>query len=123
MAEIFGRAEMFGQPKIEPQLVADVIMIGQAPDCLSYLLLTQGEHAKLIKQTSVPAGFDFIFRQEWGLGINEEIIHRTIDTLRKEAYPPMSDYLDAKVKGNAEQEAKYLADCLVVKAKYPKFSF
>ena len=75
------------------------------------------------KQTSVPEGYDFIFRQAWGLTINEEILHRVISTLRAEAYPPMSDYLDAKVKGDTEAEQAYLDACAAVKVKYPKFSF
>jgi hypothetical protein len=35
-------------------------------------------------------------------------------------YPPMSDYLDGIVKGDQSQIDKYIADCLAVKAKYPK---
>lgn len=100
-----------------------VIMIGQKPDCSGYLLLADRVVTEFKKQTSVPKGYDFIFRQEWGLTINEEILHRVISTLRQEAYPPISDYLDAKVKGDTEQEQAYLDACLAVKAKYPKFSF
>lgn len=99
------------------------IMIGQAPDCSSYLVLTEVEHKMLMKQTLIPEGYNFIFRQEWGLTINEDTIHRVVSTLRAEAYPPMADYLDAKVKGNAAQEKAYLDACAAVKVKYPKFSF
>ena len=35
-------------------------------------------------------------------------------------YPPMADYLDGVVKGDQAQIDKYIADCLAVKAKYPK---
>ena len=35
-------------------------------------------------------------------------------------YPPITDYLDGVVKGNQAQIDKYIADCLTVKAKYPK---
>lgn len=35
-------------------------------------------------------------------------------------YPPITDYLDGVVKGNQTQIDKYIADCLAVKAKYPK---
>jgi hypothetical protein len=35
-------------------------------------------------------------------------------------YPPMTDYLDGVVKGDQAQIDKYIADCLAVKAKYPK---
>lgn len=44
----------------------------------------------------------------------------TYQQLRSAAYPPIVDYLDGIVKGDQEQIAKYIADCLAVKAKYPK---
>jgi hypothetical protein len=39
---------------------------------------------------------------------------------RASEYPPMTDYLDAIVKNDQAQIDKYIADCLAVKAKYPK---
>ena len=39
---------------------------------------------------------------------------------RQAEYPPITDYLDGLVKGDQEQIDKYIADCLAVKAKYPK---
>ena len=44
----------------------------------------------------------------------------TYQELRAAAYPPMSDYLDGIVKGDAEQVAAYVAACLAVKAQFPK---
>ena len=44
----------------------------------------------------------------------------TYQELRRAAYPPASDYLDGVVKGNQAQIDKYIADCLAIKAKYPK---
>jgi hypothetical protein len=35
-------------------------------------------------------------------------------------YPPITDYIDGVVKGDQAQINKYIADCLAVKAKYPK---
>lgn len=35
-------------------------------------------------------------------------------------YPPYTDYLDGMVKADQAQIDKYIADCLAVKAKYPK---
>jgi len=35
-------------------------------------------------------------------------------------YPPIADYIDSIVKGDATQRQKYINDCLSVKAKYPK---
>ena len=40
--------------------------------------------------------------------------------LRKLQYPPMGEYLDAVVKGDQAQIDKYIADCLAIKAKFPK---
>ena len=39
---------------------------------------------------------------------------------RSAEYPPIADYLDGVVKGDQAQINKYIADCLAVKAKYPK---
>jgi hypothetical protein len=45
---------------------------------------------------------------------------RTYAESRQIAYPPIEDYLDGVVKGDAEQIQKYINDCLAVKARYPK---
>lgn len=39
---------------------------------------------------------------------------------RQAEYPPVTDYIDGVVKGDQAQVDKYIADCLAVKAKYPK---
>jgi hypothetical protein len=39
---------------------------------------------------------------------------------RQAEYPPMTDYLDAIVKGDTAQQQAYIDACLAVKAKYPK---
>lgn len=39
---------------------------------------------------------------------------------RKMEYPPITDYLDAIVKGDTAQQQAYIDACLAVKAKYPK---
>ena len=39
---------------------------------------------------------------------------------RASEYPPMTDYIDGVVKGDQAQIDKYIADCLAVKAQYPK---
>ena len=39
---------------------------------------------------------------------------------RASEYPPITDYLDGVVKNDQAQVDKYIADCLAVKAKYPK---
>ena len=40
--------------------------------------------------------------------------------LRKLQYPPIGEYLDGIVKGDQAQIDKYIADCLAVKARFPK---
>lgn len=42
------------------------------------------------------------------------------DVKRAMSYPPPDDYLDGIVKGDQAQIDKYIADCLAVKAEYPK---
>jgi len=39
---------------------------------------------------------------------------------RAKEYPPITNYIDGVVKGDQAQIDKYIADCLAVKAKYPK---
>ena len=39
---------------------------------------------------------------------------------RAAEYPPITDYIDGVVKNDQVQIDKYIADCLAVKAKYPK---
>lgn len=124
MKTVFGFRDPIGHNKIEPKYNnLNVIMIGQKPDCSGYLLFADQVVEEFTQHNSVPEGYDFIFRQEWGLRITEEILHRVISTLRAESYPPMADYLDAKVKGDVEQEQVYLDSCMAVKAKYPKFTW
>ena len=124
LTSILGNSGLRTAPAVSPKYEdLQTIVIGMVSDCSNYLILTNQVVEEFTKQASVPEGYVFVFRQEWGLTINEEILHRVIATLRAEAYPPMADYLDAKVKGDAEQEADYLAKCQAVKVKYPKFSF
>jgi hypothetical protein len=44
----------------------------------------------------------------------------TYQELRAAAYPPITDYLDGIVKGDAAQVQAYVDACLAVKTKYPK---
>jgi hypothetical protein len=124
LSTVFGKPGFASEEPTPPKYEnLQTIMLGQKSDCSGYLLFSNQVVQEFTQQFSVPNGYDFIFRQEWGLTINEEILHRVISTLRSEAYPPMADYLDAKVKNDTAQEEEYIAKCLAVKAKYPKFSF
>lgn len=44
----------------------------------------------------------------------------TYQELRAAKYPPIADYLDGIVKGDAAQVQAYVDTCLAVKTKYPK---
>jgi hypothetical protein len=47
-------------------------------------------------------------------------VEPTYQELRAVAYPPITDYLDGIVKGDAAQVQAYIDKCLAVKAKFPK---
>ena len=47
-------------------------------------------------------------------------VSQTYAEKRASEYPPITDYLDGVVKSDQTQIDKYIADCLAVKAKYPK---
>ena len=52
--------------------------------------------------------------------VNAWIDPNAYKTKRALEYPPITDYIDGVVKGDQTQIDKYIADCLAVKAKYPK---
>lgn len=68
-----------------------------------------------------PIVVDGRWTQVWGVvdSSPEDVLQRILQ-LRADNYPPMSNYLDGVVKGDQAQIDKYIADCLAVKAKYPK---
>ena len=109
---------LFGSP-MERKQVNDVVIVAQTTDCSSFLVLSKTNYTALEPFTSYN-GFDFTYCQQWGLTINEEVVVRTISDLRKNAYPPMANYLDAIVKNDNEALQTYLDACLAVKEKYTK---
>ena len=48
------------------------------------------------------------------------VIANSYKDKRAAEYPPVTDYLDAIVKGDQAQIDAYIAACQAVKAKYPK---
>ena len=55
----------------------------------------------------------------WG-ELQVKINELSIQVKRASEYPPITDYIDGVVKNDQAQIDKYIADCLAVKAKYPK---
>jgi hypothetical protein len=107
---------------METKQVDDVVILAQTPDCSSFLVLSKTNYEALEPFTSYD-GYDFTYCQQWGLTVNEEVVIRTISDLRKNAYPPMADYLDAIVKNDTAALQVYIDKCLAVKAKYTKLEF
>lgn len=64
-----------------------------------------------------PSGFTEITQEEYDTTPIEK--EKTYEDLRRDAYPPISDQLDALWKGGADQEAMKQV-VLAVKEKYPK---
>ena len=52
--------------------------------------------------------------------LQSEYAAKEYQRLRAQAYPDYRDYLDGIVKSDQAQVQKYIADCLAVKARYPK---
>ena len=52
--------------------------------------------------------------------LQAEYAAKEYQRLRAAAYPDYRDYLDGIVKSDAAQVQKYIADCLAVKARFPK---
>jgi hypothetical protein len=109
---------LFGTPDA-PTPKADITIIAQTPDCSSFLVLSNTAYPELTPFTSFD-GYDFTYCQEWGLTVNDEVVHRVWEDIRAKSYPPITDYLDAIVKQNVAQAQKYIDACLAVKDKYPK---
>jgi hypothetical protein len=109
---------LFGRPE-ERKQVTDVVIIAQTPDCSSFLVLSKTNYS-VFEPFNGYDGYDFTYCQQWGLTINEEVVVRTISDLRKNAYPPMANYLDAIVKNDTDALQVYLDACVAVKNKYTK---
>ena len=96
------------------------IVIGQAPDCSSWLILAEEQYDGLETFDGNYGNYDFIYCQEWGLTINDEVVVRAWADQRRKSYPPMADYLDAIVKDDENQKLAYIQACLDVKNRYTK---
>ena len=85
----------FGTPQEPVVRNTAVVMVAQKPDCSSFLLLTSALDPLLTQHQTVPEGYDFTYCQEWGLTINDEVVQRVLQDIRRNAYPPIGDQLDA----------------------------
>ena len=90
--EASGNKAFFGTP--ENPIARDVTIIAQAPDCSAFLLLSKDTQDSLELLSTVPAGFDFTYCQEWGLTINDAVVARVILDLRRKAYGTWESQLE-----------------------------
>lgn len=68
-----------------------------------------------LPEDAVEGDFDIVKTKN-----GEYVLSSNYVVLRKNEYPPIEDYIDGIVKGNALQVQDYIDKCLAVKAKYPK---
>ena len=93
-----------------------------------YKLTTNDSIIRIKDKASIPAdpaNSDYAEYLEWVADGNtataaDAIPDPTYQENRVAEYPPVADYLDGIAKADDLQVQKYIDDCLVVKAKYPK---
>ena len=93
--------------------------IAQTPSCNAFLFLckdAQEAQTGLELLTSVPSGFDFTYRQEWGSIINAALVARVILDLRKKSYGSWESQLEEIYDDGIDEWKKTIK---VVKDKYP----
>ncbi len=75
---------IFGTPAA-PICRDDVTIIGQKPDCSSFLVLSSTAYEGLVPQYTIPEGYDFTYCQEWGLTIDDNVLERVKKSIRSNA--------------------------------------
>ena len=113
--EASGHEAFFGT--MENPIARDVTIIAQTPSCDAFLLLSKDTQDGLELLSTVPAGFDFTYCQEWGLTINDAVVERVILDLRRIAYGTWEFQLE---KINDDGIDSWKIDQTAVKAKFPK---
>ena len=85
------------------------------------------QNLQVMRDNAVAAGYaiedievKFVDEAQWNQIKADDTPVPGYRDLRAREYPPIADYLDGIVKGDQAQIDKYIADCLAVKAKYPK---
>jgi len=113
--EASGYRTFFGT--IENPIVRDITTIAQTPSCDAFLLLSKETQDGLELLSTVPAGFDFTYCQEWGLTINDAVVARVILDLRRIAYGTWESQLE-KIHDDGIDSWKTAQ--AAVKTKFPK---
>lgn len=97
-----------------------VINIGEW-DLQEQNIIDEKGKEQIIILNPIPAGAERVENYEVAITADEKIVAATdYQALRACEYPPVTDYLDAVVKGDEDQLNAYIQACLAVKSKYPK---
>ena len=98
---------------MKPQLIDAILSL--VPN--AEVALT-GNHVTWIKPLTSPVSDEEIV-EELARLLSE---YQRKDYIRKRVneYPPITDYIDGVVKGDQAQVDRYVAECLLIKAKHPK---
>lgn len=83
---------LVGTPQ-NPTPKKDIWIVAQAPDCSSFLLLSNTPYPAFEPFTTYE-GYDFTYCQEWGLTINDEVVERVKNDIRAKSYPSVAEQLD-----------------------------
>ena len=70
----------------EERIERDVITIAQTPSCDAFLYLSNETYDQLELLElldSAPPGFDFTYCQEWGLTVDDDVVDRVIEDLKR----------------------------------------
>ena len=102
---------------MENPIARDVTIIAQTPSCDAFLLLSKETQDGLELLSTVPAGFDFTYCQEWGLTINDAVVARVVLDLRRIAYGTWESQLE-KIHDDGIDSWKTAQ--AAVKTKFPK---
>jgi len=106
----------YGTP-YDPEDRSDTTTIAQTPSCDAFLLLSKETQDGLELLSTVPAGFDFTYCQEWGLTINDAVVARVVLDLRRIAYGTWESQLE-KIHDDGIDSWKTAQ--AAVKTKFPK---
>tara|TARA_B110000902_G_scaffold13558_1_gene16245 strand:+ start:122 stop:502 length:381 start_codon:yes stop_codon:yes gene_type:complete len=100
-----------------------ITIIAQTPSCDAFLFLckdAQDAQTGLSLLSTVPAGFDFTYCQEWGLTINDAVVDKVIIDLRKKNYGTIEDQLDMQYWDIVNSTNNWKTAIDTVKTNYPK---
>ena len=106
---------LFGTPQT-PTPKTDLVIIGQAPDCSAFLVMSDTAYPELDAFVSYD-GFDFTYCQSWGLTINDAVVSRVWADVRAKAYPSIADQLDTIFHSGLDA---WKATIQAVKDSHPK---